>query len=54
MCEREREADGWKYSLLNYSSRQESGDRWIGAGMGTFIRIPGAARRVVHNAVIAF
>lgn len=21
------EADGWKYSLLNYSSRLESGDR---------------------------
>lgn len=22
-----KEADGWKYSLLNYSSRLESGDR---------------------------
>lgn len=26
---RDGEADGWKYSLLNYSSRLESGDRWM-------------------------
>lgn len=40
--EREREsggADGWKYSLLNYSSRLESGDRemdwgWRGLLLG--------------------